>query len=164
MFQNLDSEDFAPNFWAQTVTNLKTAALKVIVNSWFTCQDFQQDSLSFLDSSSPLNTSVPLARLQGRLQLIYTCKVCNTRNMKHISKQAYEKGVVIVKCEGCGNNHLIADNLGWWEELKAKGQTNIEKILVAKGETVQRVALNEHDLELVPKSEESGRWLFFCVL
>ena len=83
---------------------------------------------------------------------MYTCKVCSTRNLKHISKQAYEKGVVIVKCEGCQNNHLIADNLGWWEELTAKGHTNIEKILAAKGETVQKVALDERDLELVPKS------------
>ena len=104
----------------------------------------------FLESSS----AIPLAKLQGRLQLMYTCKVCSTRNLKHISKQAYEKGVVIVKCEGCQNNHLIADNLGWWEELSAKGQTNIEKILEAKGETVRRVALSDQDVELVPKEDE----------
>ena len=87
-----------------------------------------------------------LGQLKDRkLALAYTCKVCSARNTKLISKQAYEKGVVIVKCEGCGNHHLIADNLGWWAELSAQGIHNIEDILAAKGENVRRIA-NESDM------------------
>jgi len=107
---------------------------------------------------------VPLARLSeenetkiNKMELNYTCKVCNTRNIKIISKQAYEKGVVIVKCGGCSNNHLIADNLGWWPELQEQGIHKIEDLLLAKGETVRRVHADPTDrvenfenLELMP--------------
>jgi len=129
---------------------------------------YQADIVSSesLASDSAKNQSyysekVPLAKIgefkEAKLLLGFNCKVCTSRNTKFISKQAYNKGVVIVKCGGCGNHHLIADNLGWWSDLSEKGLHNIEDILAAKGESVRRIA-NESDrveisdqLELIPK-------------
>lgn len=92
--------------------------------------------------------SVPLAQLEKKMQMIYTCKVCSTRNSQTISKLAYTKGVIIVRCSGCQNNHLVADNLGWFRDNKV----NIEDIMKEKGETVQRVSLGNEVLELVNKT------------
>lgn len=83
----------------------------------------------------------PLGQIDTKMYLAYTCKVCNTRNSKSISKVAYTKGVVIVRCDKCLNNHLIADNLKWFTDMN--GKRNIEDILAEKGETVKRISLTE---------------------
>jgi protein import protein ZIM17 len=53
------------------------------------------------------------------------------RVTKVISKKSYEEGVVLVRCPGCENLHMIADNLGWFGE-----ERNVVELMRAKGEAV----------------------------
>ena len=91
-----------------------------------------------------------LAKIPAKMFLAFTCEVCNVRNQKTISKQAYQKGVVIVKCDGCANNHLIADNLGWFTDTKK--HWNIEDIMALKGETVRKISDEAHAWEIVEET------------
>lgn len=61
--------------------------------------------------------------------IMYTCGQCNAKQSRVFTKNAYHHGVVLIKCEGCGCIHCIADNLGWYgqekwnvEKLKEEGQ------------------------------------------
>ncbi|XP_064616342.1 uncharacterized protein LOC135480438 [Liolophura sinensis] len=80
----------------------------------------------------------PLGPIEGRLAIGFTCKICQTRCTKTFSKLSYKKGVVIVRCDGCGSNHLIADNLGWFSDVQGR---NVEEILASKGETVKKLSV-----------------------
>ncbi|GFS35513.1 Zim17-type zinc finger protein [Actinidia rufa] len=50
------------------------------------------------------------------LAMVFTCKVCETRSIKTMCRESYEKGVVVARCGGCNNLHLIADHLCWFVE------------------------------------------------
>ena len=56
-----------------------------------------------------------------KLLFAFTCGQCGTRAHKTISKQAYEGGVVIVRCPGCDATHLVADRLGWFKDEDEDG-------------------------------------------
>jgi protein import protein ZIM17 len=55
----------------------------------------------------------------------------------------------LVKCPGCQNLHLIADRLGWFEDMDDdfEGGWDIEKALARAGENVTAVT-NDNVLEM----------------
>ncbi|KAJ2899284.1 hypothetical protein IWW38_001048 [Coemansia aciculifera] len=70
-----------------------------------------------------------------RMLIGFTCKVCNHRQYKTMSKNAYERGVVLMQCDGCKNRHLIADNKGWFRDKSV----NVEELMREKGEEVRQL-------------------------
>ena len=78
------------------------------------------------------SSTVPGTKAREAYLFVYTCKVCGERSERKISKRAYHHGVVLVKCPGCAKNHLVADNLKWFEEQPV----NVETLMKARGESV----------------------------
>lgn len=71
-------------------------------------------------------SKVPLANINKeeskRMGIQFTCKVCDHQLRKTFTRQSYEQGVVIIRCDSCLNLHLIADNLGWFKDLTQNGK------------------------------------------
>lgn len=93
------------------------------------------DLSSFGDSSSSSPSSPSSKTLPERILIGFTCKVCNHRTHRTLSKVAYTRGVVLIECPGCSNRHLIADNLGWFDQGEAR---NIKDIAKARGEQIRQ--------------------------
>ncbi|XP_042018128.1 uncharacterized protein C24H6.02c-like [Salvia splendens] len=77
------------------------------------------------------------------LVMMFTCKVCDTRNLRTACRESYDKGVVVARCNGCDNLHLIADRLGWFGE-----PSSVEEFLAARGEEVKKGSAETMNLTL----------------
>lgn len=86
----------------------------------------------------------------GIYAMFFTCNKCNTRAGKTFTKKAYHTGVVLIRCEGCDNLHLVADNLGWFRD---KG-TNIEDLMREQGKLVSKFSSDKEVLEYAEEAEE----------
>lgn len=102
---------------------------------------------------------------EGRLVAIMTCTECQTRHDYHFSKLAYTQGVVIVRCPGCSNHHLVADNLKWFcdekktlETMAAEMGINIQKGTVdADAAKTLHIPIGEGGERKAPAQLSGGR-------
>jgi protein import protein ZIM17 len=53
------------------------------------------------------------------------------------TKRSYHHGIVLIRCEGCEGVHLIADNLGWFDDTSI----NVEDIIKRKGEEYRKLSV-----------------------
>lgn len=105
-------------------------------------QDKSDDS-NPADAVKHIATSSLKISARHDLAMIFTCKVCETRSVKMASRESYENGVVVARCSGCNNLHLIADRLGWFGE-----PGSIEDFLAARGEEVKKGSADTLNLTL----------------
>ncbi|CAF1199128.1 unnamed protein product [Rotaria socialis] len=145
-----------------TLTRL-FATSRVVLSSSKTITYHHRNLLRKFSSQSNDNISqskIPLANINKaveskRMGIQFTCKVCNHKLHKTFTRQSYEQGVVIIRCDSCSNLHLIADNLGWFKDLTQDGKfKNIAQMLQAKGETIYRVSVAPTNNESI--SDEKG--------
>lgn len=105
-----------------------------------------------MNKESPTNKSVTALPLE-KMNIQFTCNVCGTRNNKYFTRTAYEHGLVIIRCDGCGNQHVIADNLGWIKRME--GKKNIEEILAAKGIKIRGSVISSDKIKFTKPKNQS---------
>lgn len=102
------------------------------------------------DKSNVSNGGITLGQIADpRLLMSFTCDVCDTKLVKSIPKSSYERGVVLIRCDGCKSDHLIADNLGWFDDSKA---LRIENIMQAKGQPVIHASVSNDQMANMDES------------
>ncbi|CAF1002187.1 unnamed protein product [Rotaria sp. Silwood1] len=146
-----------------TLTRLVTTS-RVAINSSKVITNHHRNFLRIFSSQSNDNihqSKIPLANINKgeetkRMGIQFTCKVCDHKLQKTFTRQSYEQGVVIIRCDSCLNLHLIADNLGWFKDLTQNGKfKNVAQMLQAKGETIHRVTVAPTNDESTLSEEES---------
>lgn len=95
------------------------------------------------DDVAKSEKSGPKVSERHNLAMIFTCNVCQTRSAKTMSRQTYEQGVVIVRCGGCKNLHLIADRLGWFGE-----PGSVEDFLMQKGVEIRKGSEESYEFSM----------------
>ncbi|XP_027366899.1 DNL-type zinc finger protein [Abrus precatorius] len=125
---------------SEDVENKEDATLKSSLNP-----DNVPTSISINENSAVKFSAHSSLKTSSRhdLAMVFTCKVCETRSIKTVCRQSYEKGVVVARCGGCNNLHLIADHLGWFGE-----PGSIEDFLASRGEEVKRGSVDTLNLTL----------------
>ncbi|KAI3987293.1 hypothetical protein MKX01_003043 [Papaver californicum] len=111
-------------------------------------EEEQNNSIKTIDVEKSISSKYSVAsslKTSARhdLAMVFTCKVCETRSVKTASRESYDKGVVVARCDGCNNFHLIADRLGIFGE-----PGSIEEFLAARGEEVKKGSADTLNLTL----------------
>ena len=121
LFHGCKNVKSLPNIYLKSYFSIqKRCIVNFKQNKMFDMEQHSIKSRNFSVSCKVLSSdeNQDLGKIEGTLYLEFTCNKCEFRSKKTISKQAYQEGVVLIRCDGCENLHLIADNLGWFRDEK----------------------------------------------
>ena len=91
---------------------------------------------------------------EGLLLMAYTCGKCEHKQARTFSKSSYLKGVVLIRCENCDSLHLVADNLGWFEDSKV----NIQIIMERQGKHITtNVTSSAIEIDQIPNEDATDQ-------
>lgn len=102
-------------------------------------------TLQVTSNNDTVSLEIPGTRAgkTGRqLAIVFTCAVCEMRSAKQFTENAYLHGVVLVRCPGCQNLHLIADRLGWFDDTESH-QFDLTVLEQMTGQKVHRIGDNK---------------------
>lgn len=131
----------------RTVQNKSQTQAEPTIESNANISDAAADVIQINVTTPPNDKlTIPGAQQGGgrKLAIVYTCNVCQTRAVKQFSERAYTSGVVLVRCPGCQNLHLIADRLGYIDDSK---NFDLESIAEQTGQPIQKITDLEHNQE-----------------
>ena len=110
------------------------------------------------DSTSPHKQ--PLTRIATHMTLLFTCGKCDARTAKTFSRQAYERGAVMVTCPSCNARHVIADNVDFFG-FKVENEQPVMRVLphaaVGDDDASALRLLSDDDRALVEQSLTARR-------
>ncbi|KAL2649977.1 hypothetical protein R1flu_018105 [Riccia fluitans] len=73
--------------------------------------------------------------------VVYECQVCEALCVKRVQQEAFERGVVMVRCLECRSVNLVADNLGLFKE-----KDSMKKFLLERGVDLRYGAESSYEL------------------
>jgi DNL zinc finger len=126
----------------QTTTTTATATGKTLMNDDVDDDDDSSVRIRIDIPNEGHDWVVPGAITGGKkLAAVFTCKVCETRSIKQFTEQAYTSGVVIVRCPGCQNQHVLADRLGYFDDQPI----DLDRIARENGESLTTITSSGGD-------------------
>jgi len=85
---------------------------------------------SIITMESAPTTGEEILQVTPMKYVEFNCTICHARVAQSFNKPSNEKGVVIIRCPGCQNLHLIADNFGF-----GSSERSVDEIAFDRGES-----------------------------
>eukprot|EP00624_Nannochloropsis_granulata_P004269 evm.model.NODE_31407_length_6906_cov_18.941210.2 len=82
-----------------------------IIRPTFSQQGRREEAAKAAAAANGAAASSPSSLPSRKFQMLYTCNICEGRNLIQVDRIAFTEGIVVARCKHCDAKHLVADNL-----------------------------------------------------